>query len=187
MEARTLMMIVAGFAVLVIILMAIGAAVWVINRKRNTETLKEKFGPEYDYTVSQLGDQQKAEADLKMREKRLEEMEIRELSADEEEHYLGEWERIQAKFVDNPDGAVTQADQLIQAAMSDRGFPVLDFEQRSTDLSVVYPTVVSNYRAGHEIAHRIGTEDVTTEDLRQAFVYYRSLFNELVHHEEKIR
>jgi hypothetical protein len=186
METRTLMMVVVGIAVLVIILVIIGTALWVMTRKRHTEALKDKFGPEYDYTVNQLGDQQKAEAELEIREKRFEELEIRELSSEEQTRYLRAWEQIQARFVDNPEGAVTQADDLIQDVMRDRGFPVADFEQRSTDLSVAYPTVVSNYRAGYDIAWRIGNEGVTTEDLRQAIVYYRSLFNELVQNEEKI-
>jgi hypothetical protein len=76
--------------------------------------------------------------------------------------------------VDDPRGAVQQADTLIQSVMRERGYPVDDFEQRAADISVDHPHVVENYREGHRLASG------DTEEQRQAMVHYRALFDELV-------
>jgi hypothetical protein len=64
--------------------------------------------------------------------------------------------------------------------MSTRGYPVSDFEQTAADISVNHPLVLENYRTAHEIALRQTKGQATTEDLRQAMVHYRTLFDELV-------
>jgi hypothetical protein len=94
------------------------------------------------------------------------------------------WHRVQARFVDEPRGAVTEADQLLGDVMSTRGYPVSDFEQRSADMSVDHARVVENYRAAHEIALRHAQGQASTEDLRQAMIHYRTLFDELVNEPE---
>lgn len=166
----------------VIVILAILA--WAISRKRQTDQLKEKYGPEYDYTVNKIGDQRKAEAELEKREKRIEGLDIRDLSAEERDRFQKDWQSTQAQFVDDPKGAVERADGLIQEVMKERGFPVADFEQRAADISVLHPNVVPNYRQAHNIAQRSASGGASTEDLRQAMVYYRSLFEELLHQPE---
>jgi hypothetical protein len=172
-------------AIVVTVVVVLGIVVWAMKRKQQTEQLREKFGPEYDYTVSKVGDEREAEEELAEREKRVEALEIRELSPEERARFLRKWEETQAEFVDAPAEAVEKADQLIQVVMKERGFPVADFEQRTANISVLYPNVVSNYREGHKIAQKSGRNGVSTEDLRQAMVYYRSLFEELLHEAEK--
>jgi hypothetical protein len=91
---------------------------------------------------------------------------------------------VQARFVDSPGGAVTEADQLLADVMSLRGYQVSDFEQRAADISVDHPLVMENYRAAHAIAVRQATGHASTEELRQAMIHYRSLFEELIAEEE---
>ena len=154
--------------------------VWSAFRTRRTKTLKEGFGPEYERTVADAPSKREAEADLLERRERREELDIRPLDAGARERYAEEWQATQARFVDDPGGAITEADVLIQRVMRERGYPVEDFEQRAADVSVDHPEVVNNYRAAHgiSIAHERGK--ASTEDLRQALIHYRSLFDELL-------
>lgn len=151
---------------------------WMAMRKRRTEALKERFGPEYDRTLREHGN--RAETVLAEREKRVERFPIRELAADERERFITEWRTVQTRFVDDPNGAVADADDLVSRLMQTRGYPMSNFDQRAADLSVDHPRVVENYRAAHEIALRHRRGEATTEDLRQAVIYYRSLFDDLL-------
>ena len=164
----------------VAIVVVLAALLWgVVNRRRRQE-LQEGFGPEYDRTVSEAPSRREAEAELRERRDRHDEFDIRPLSADARERYTREWETTQAKFVDNPEGAIRDADDLIQSVMRERGYPVEDFDQRAADLSVDHPDVVENYREGHDLARRTVRGEGDTESLRQAIVHYRALFAELV-------
>jgi hypothetical protein len=175
MDARILIPIAAVVIILVIV------AVALIVRRRRTEQLKRRFGPEYDRTVlEQHGDARVAEAALAEREKRVEKFPLRVLSAVDHEAYTVEWAAVQRRFVDDPSAAVGSADRLVGRAMIDRGYPMTDFEQQAADISVSYPVVVQNYRAGHEIVMRHADGDATTEELRQAMIHYRTLFDELL-------
>jgi hypothetical protein len=111
---------------------------------------------------------------------RHDEFDLRELDRDERQRYLRAWDGLQARFVDEPAGAIREADDLIQDVMRARGYPVDDFDQRAADLSVDHPTVVENYRGAHTIARRAHAGDATTEELRRGVVHYRALFEELV-------
>src|ERR671937_2616575 len=153
---------------------------WSALRARRTRTLKEGFGPEYDRTVADAPSRREAESDLAERQKRREELEIKPLDPGARERYRSEWQRAQERFVDDPPGAVGDADRLIQDVMRERGYPVHDFEQRAADLSVDHPEVVSNYRAAHGISVANERGKASTEDLRTAMVHYRSLFAELL-------
>jgi len=167
-------------------LVAVGAIVvvalviWQAMKQRRTRELQGRFGPEYDRTLDAAESKRDAEADLSARADRRDELEIRPLTTAARERYLVEWQRVQAKFVDDPDGAVRDADMTIQSVMADRGYPVDDFEQRAADVSVDHPQVVENYRLGHRLARASALGDGTTEDLRQAMQHYRLLFEELV-------
>jgi hypothetical protein len=150
-------------------------------RRRRSDQLKQHFGPEYDRTVDQQqGDRHRAEAKLVEREKRVEAFPLRELSPIDREGYAMEWATVQRRFVDDPSAAVGTADRLVGRVMTDRGYPMTDFEQRAADISVSHPSVVQNYRTAHDIFVRHSDDKATTEDLRQAMVHYRSLFDELL-------
>ncbi len=166
---------IAAAAVLVIAVVA-----WGMLKRKRTKQLQGQFGPEYDRTVETADSKRAAESELAARRDRREQLEIRPLSSAARERYTAQWQVVQAQFVDNPDSAVSSADQLIQSVMEDRGYPVDDFESRAADVSVDHPQVVENYRQGHRLAEKNSDGDGSTEDLRQAMRHYRALFDELV-------
>lgn len=166
--------------VIAIAVVALAIVGWVFWRKARTKKLRRKFGSEYDRAVTQIGDWRKAEDELEAREKRVEKLKIRTLSPDEQKRFAERWAAAQARFVDDPRGAVADANGLIKEVMQACGYPMGDFEQRAADISVDHPRVVSNYRAAREIAVRSDEGKASTEDMRQAFVYYRALFDELL-------
>jgi len=165
-----------------IAIVAVFAAVatWMYLQKRRTEQLRGRFGPEYDRTVKERGDRAKAESALQARAVRVERLHIRTLSPDDAARFSESWRRVQNRFVDDPRGAVTDADRLVAEVMQARGYPVGEFEQRVEDISVDHPNVVMNYRAAHDIARDHERGKATTEDLRQAMVHYRALFQDLL-------
>lgn len=152
----------------------------ILARRKNSEKLQEKFGSEYDLAVETQGDEKKAQIELKERQKHVDALDIRPLSVTERERYLADWAAVQSKFVDEPGQAIVDADRLIMEVMQLRAYPVSDFEQRAADISVNYPALVSNYRAARVIAQKNEQQQANTEELRQAMIYYRSLFEELL-------
>lgn len=168
-------------AVIVIAVIVVAAVAFATSRKRRSMKLQQRFGPEYDRVLKQQGDPRKAEGVLEFRQKRREKFNIRPLTREDKASFDIRWRDVQARFVDDPPGAVTIADSLVTDVMQARGYPIGEFEQRAADLSVDYPVIVDNYRAGHAIALRHGAEQASTEDLRQAMVHYRALFQELLH------
>jgi Tfp pilus assembly protein PilX len=175
MNPNVLIAIIVILAVLLIIAIVLG-----LGRRRSAH-LKQHFGDEYERAVQQKhGSASKAEAELAAREQRVNKFTIRKLPASERGAYAEEWAGVQRRFVDDPSMAVTQADRLVMRVMMARGYPMADFDQRTEDISVNYPDVVENYRAARDIMLRHGKGRASTEDLRQAMVYYRSLFDELL-------
>jgi hypothetical protein len=173
-------------AIAVVIVAGVGIAV--VVRKRRTARLRTQFGAaEYARAVNAGGSQRKAEAVLDGRTERVERLKIRPLGAGDRARFSEAWGRVQARFVDGPGGAVTDADQLLADVMSTRGYPVSDFEQRAADISVDHPLVLENYRAAHDSALRQTRGQASTEDLRQAMIHYRTLFEELVSEPEAVR
>jgi hypothetical protein len=176
--------LIIGLAVIVIA----GIAAWLFFRKRRTGKLRTKFGgAEYDRALKEDGSRRHAEAGLKERTERVENLNIRPLAAGDRARFVDSWSRVQARFVDGPGGAVTEADQLLRDVMSTRGYPVSDFEQRAADISVDHPLVMENYRTAHAIAVRQTQGQANTEDLRQAMIHYRTLFEDLVREPEVAR
>jgi len=164
----------------VALIAAIGVAVWLYMQKRRTETLRSDFGPEYDRALHEHRDQREAERELEHRRERVEHLNIQPLPAAERDRFADQWQSVQAQFVDDPNGATRAADELVGRVMETRGYPVGDFEQRAADVSVNHPRVVEHYRAAHAIALRDARGGVETEDLRQAMVHYRALFEDLL-------
>jgi len=164
----------------VAILVAIGIGIMFAALNRRSKKMREKYGPEYDLAMEKTGNKRAAEAALAEREKRVTKLDIRELNQAERDRYQSEWTGIQAEFVDAPPVALEKANHLVTELMMARGFPVADFEQRAADVSVLYPDVVTNYRHANEIALKNQRNEASTEELRQAMVHYRSLFEELL-------
>jgi LPXTG-motif cell wall-anchored protein len=162
----------------ILALVAVGG--WLLYNKRRSDHLRSQFGAEYDRQVEEKGSRIKAESDLAAREKRVSKLTIRPLSPADQDRFLDRWTKVQATFVDDPERSVDYADALLAEVMTARGYPVSDFEQRAGDISVDHPHVVQNYRAGHEIAVRHNRGEASTDDLRQALIHYRALFEELV-------
>lgn len=161
-------------------IVVIGLLAWAATRKRRTDQLRDRFGPEYERTVGEAGDRRTAESDLLDRQKRREELDIRPLQPAARERYTTSWQETQRRFVDAPADAVREADALVSQVMRERGYPIDDFEQRAADISVDHPHLVENYRSARAIAERSGSGKAGTEDLRQALVHYRALFDELL-------
>ena len=168
----------------VVLIVALALVAVVIYFFWRRTALRQRFGPEYERALKETGDKRKAEAELQHREKRVQKLSIRPLDRDDRERFTKEWRRTQAEFVDDPIGSMRHADILLQDVMSARGYPVENFEQVASDISVDHPTVVQNYRSGHDIAVRHQRGEAGTEDLRQAMIHYRELFDELVTNED---
>ena len=165
-------------AVVVVLLVIIGV---LVARQQRSRRLKDEFGPEYRRVVAERGDQRVAEKELADRRQRVGKFEIRPLEPAARERYLAQWAAAQRYFVDEPGGAVGRAHELVQRVMHDRGYPVdEDFERRTADISVEHPVVVENYRAAHAISIRATNGQATTEELRQAMVHFRTLFDDLL-------
>jgi hypothetical protein len=167
------------------IVLAIAVAIvliglWSANRARRTRSLRDRFGREYERTVEHEGDRREAERELREREKRHEQLDLRPLAPEARERYRREWEATQGRFVDDPTGAVREADALVQRVMKERGYPVDDFDQRAADISVEHPDLVEKYRTAHGIAQSSERGEASTEDLRHSVRHYRALFVELL-------
>ena len=172
--------IVVAIAVVIFIV----AMVIATRSRRDTDRLKQRFGPEYERTVSEAGDERAAEKELLARERKRDKLDIRPLSAAALNGYANRWRAVQTAFVDHPSSAVGEADLLVTEVMRERGYPVDDFDRQAADISVDHPTVVADYRAAHDIHLAQQKGDVGTEQQRQAFVHYRALFTKLLESEK---
>jgi hypothetical protein len=167
-------------ALVLIAVVVVAVAVFRERRQAKTLVLRTRFGTEYDRAVRKHGSAKKAEEKLADRKARVEAFKIRELGVTEHDRYVTEWQTVQSRFVDHPKAAVTEADDLVNALLKARGYPQSGFEQRADDLSVTYPTVMENYRQAHAVAVRLGRSEASTEELRNAMIQYRGIFDELV-------
>ena len=168
------------WALIAVLVASVGlAAYWYAQWKR-TRQLQRSFGPEYDRVLQEEGDRRRAERTLEMRQDRVRRIEIRPLSESEHLWYAEAWRSQQARFVDQPPAAVEAADRLIADVMWTRGYPVGGFDHQAEDISVDHPHLVENYRFAHNLLLRHQRGEATTEDLRNAMVHYRALFEELL-------
>jgi hypothetical protein len=169
----------AWILIVIAIVVVVALIAWSAGRSVRSDRLRSRFGPEYDRTVQASG-KREAEAELEARRKRRDQFDIRPLDPAARQRYAQAWTQAQSRFVDTPPEAVRQADALVVQVMRDRGYPTENFDQRSTDVSVDHPLVVENYRAAHAISLANDQGLASTEDLRQAMVHYRALFQDLL-------
>ena len=165
---------------IVIAAVVVVAVVAVAARQRRTAALRQRFGPEYDRAVEARQDRRTAEADLRDREKQRGQLDIRPLPEDMRARFAEEWREVQERFVDQPSEAVVAADRLVHSVMETRGYPMADFDAQADLVSVDHPDVVENYRVAQAIYERARQQQASTEDLREALLRYRSLFDELL-------
>jgi hypothetical protein len=175
MSAGEIAIVVVVVAVVVIVIAA-AALVTASRRKR----LQRQFGTEYDRTIDATGSRRKAEDELKARAERHDQLHIVDLSPSTRMQYRSQWDDTQTRFIDEPAQTMGEADQLVQHVMTDRGYPLGDFDQQTADLSVEHAGVMDHYRRAHEITESCKRGQASTEDLRQAMVHYRALFNDLL-------
>jgi hypothetical protein len=166
-----------AIVVVVIIVAALLAVASFAARRRR---LRQRFGPEYDRAVESSDSRLKAEAELAEREKRVKGLDIRPLDPAARAGYLAQWTAIQQRFVDSPTGAVTSAQALITSVLAYRGYPTEDVDQIAADLSVDHAGTLGRFRTAQEIRGRVVDGSARTEDLRQAMVHYRALFQDLL-------
>ena len=166
--------VIAIVVVVAIVLVAVGA------RKRRTAMLRDRFGPEYDRTVESRDDRRAAEAELRAREKERAQFDVEPLPEATRLRFADEWRDVQERFVDQPAQAATAADTLITRVMEAQGYPMKDFDAQADLISVDHPDTVENYRFAHAVEQRSQTQQASTEDLREALLRYRSLFDELL-------
>ncbi|MBP0461719.1 hypothetical protein [Streptomyces montanisoli] len=153
--------------------------------------LRRRFGPEYDLALARHGgDATEAEHELRERVQRHGGLRVRPLPAERRERYMSRWAGLQERFVEAPHEAVVQADALVAELAAERGYPVADSPQAHDEqldaLSVHHAHRVGGYRTMHHAAARAATEGggvdggVRTEELREAMVGARGLFEQLI-------
>jgi hypothetical protein len=164
---------------IIVVLVVIAAVVYGLQAGRRRK-LRSTFGPEYDRVVADTGSRTEAEKELRERERRHSELEIKELSPESQARYAQAWAEVQILFVDNPSEAVGTADDLVTRLMAERGYPTGGYDERVADLSVAHANTIQHYRDAHDISDRNKAGSASTEDLRVALVHYRALFADLL-------
>ncbi|WP_328890950.1 hypothetical protein [Streptomyces sp. NBC_00316] len=167
--------VIAIIVAVVVIVLVIG--VWMALRRRH---LRDRFGPEYERTVEAEGSRTVAERDLRAREERHDDLDLKPLASTARRQYTQDWNSVQEHFVDRPQEAVGEADQLVTRLMKERGYPTEGYEQQLKDLSVEHGRTLEHYRSAHAVNARSGGQQTTTEELRGAMVHYRALFDDLL-------
>ena len=166
--------------VLVIVLLVIAAVAVFAVRATRRRKLQSTFGPEYDRVVADTGSRTDGEKELRDREKRHAELELKELTPESKASYAASWDEVQIQFVDNPEQAVSTADDLVTRLIAERGYPTGDYDDHVANLSVEHAQTLGHYRDAHDISMRSSEGEASTEDLRQALVHYRALFADLL-------
>jgi nitrogen fixation-related uncharacterized protein len=169
-----------GVVVAIVVVVVVAALVWWALKLRQRHALRERFGDEYEIVLDEHGSKRKAERELAARRERHERLDIRPLDPQLRLRYAEEWRTIQARFVDDPEGAFDDADRLVEDVMAERGYPMGDVDRRMADLSVEHSDVLAHYRAAHDVAQELADGRTTTEGLRRGMVHYRALFDALL-------
>jgi hypothetical protein len=166
--------------IIILVVVIVAIAGWLIYERNRSRRLQARFGQEYDRVVSVAGSRRRAESELARREVEARKLRARDLRPTDRERFLMEWKLCQAQFVDDPRGAVEKADQLLVDIMSTRGYCVDDPNERMTDIVAAYPRHADDYRQANSILERHRHGESSTEDLRAAFLHFRTLFDDLL-------
>jgi hypothetical protein len=142
--------------------------------------LRKRFGPEYDRTVFESESRTVAERELRARERRHDELQLRPLDDATRDRFAQRWRVVQAQFVTDPEGAVVAGDDLINSLAKARGYPTTGYEDQLAYLSVEHARTLGHYREAHEIYLRGQQGKASTEELRQALVHYRELVADML-------
>jgi hypothetical protein len=182
-----------GLIIALIVIVAaivVVAAVLTLRARRGPggQNLKRRFGPEYDRAVARHnGDTQAAEHELAERVERHGSLNARPLEPAQREQYEARWTAAQERFVDSPREAVAEADRLLAELAAARGFPDgTQYDEQFDALSVHHAHHVHGYRRVHRVATAAGSEAQNgdgrsgTEEMREAMVEARALFEDLV-------
>ena len=170
----------AIIAIIVLAVIVLALVAWYLRTQLRRRQLKERFGPEYDRALEDGKDRRAAEQELAEREKRHAQLDIHPLSEPVRQRYAQEWATIQTQFVDHPGEAVAEADRLVTVVMGARGYPTEGYQQQAADLSVRHATTLEHYRTAHDVKGRHDESRASTEELREAMVHYRALFEDLL-------
>jgi hypothetical protein len=177
-----------------VIAIAVGAVVilvaltWAVYNQRRSRHLRHHFGPEYERAVAETGDRRRAEAELAHRERRVRNLDIRPLSVSDRLRFSQRWMECQAQFVDDPPGAIDAADHLLTEVIRTRGYAADTPYDRIADISAAYPQQAPGYRLADELLVRNRRGEASTEELRNAFLHYRALFDEILGgHDEELK
>jgi len=166
--------------IVVLLLIALAVGLRIARRKKQTAELRGQFGPEYDATVGSRGDRDAAERELAERRDRRSQLQLRELEPARRQELSTQWQQVQARFVDEPVLASSEAHVLVRRVLSERGYPTQDLDSQTDLVSVDHPEVVGDYREAVRRTQAGEKGEATTEDLREAMVHYRSLFSRLL-------
>lgn len=166
--------------VIVVVVVLLAAAALLARPLIRRRRLQGRFGEEYDRVLERHDNRSEAESELMERERRHAELELTPLSAAAHERYTAAWTEVQARFVDEPEKAVRDADELVTALLAERGYPTGDHDEQAAILSIDHSRTLGNYRSAHETHQRIDSGEVSTENLREAMVQYRALFVDLL-------
>ena len=164
----------------VVVAVVVVAAVWATMRLRRRHQLRDRFGEEYEVVLDDEGSKRRAERELAARQARHDQLDIQPLDPQLRLRYTEQWREVQARFVDEPDAALEEANRLVEDVMVERGYPVGDVDRQMADLSVEHSDVLRHYRQAHDAAQESATGQATTEDLRRGMVHYRALFEALL-------
>jgi hypothetical protein len=166
--------------IIALVVVAVGVVAWVAYDRNRSKHLKQRFGPEYNWAITETGNRRQAESELARREARAMKLREQRLSPSDRERFLAQWKLCQAQFVDDPPGAVERADQLLAEIMDTRGYATGNIHERITDIAAAYPEHADNYRDAGRIFDRHARGEATTEELRAAFLSYRTIFDDLL-------
>ena len=164
----------------IVVVAVVAALVWGAAKLRRRHELRDQFGEEYEIVLDEHGSKRRADRELSARRERHDRLDIRPLDPQLRLRYAEEWRTIQARFVDDPEGAFEEADRLVEDVMAERGYPVGDVDRQMADLSVEHSDVLAHYREAHEVAGELVDGRTTTEGLRRGMVHYRALFDALL-------
>jgi hypothetical protein len=164
-----------GIIIAVVVVVGIAA---VVAQELRRARLRRQFGTEYTRLAKELGSNRKAEAELIARQRRASKLDLRPLAAALQTRYAKEWTTAQEQFVDAPAEAVQRARILVETVLRERGYPADNQDEVIAALSVHHTRRLDDYRHGRGITDRI--DAASTEELREAMLSYRALFNELI-------